>query len=61
MYVCVYVLFYIANYIDILLPRIAPLTCRLFLRKPQSKNNNGIKTAASHLQGEITECSKVEI
>lgn len=46
------------NYINILLPRIAPLTCRLFLRKPQNKNNDGIKTAASHLQGEITECSK---
>lgn len=45
---------------DISLPRIAPLTSKLFLRKPQPVNIRGITTAASHLHGEITECSKIK-
>lgn len=61
---CMYVLFYIFL-IAILhiyfLPKIAPLIFRLFLRKPQDINNNGMITAANHLHGEITEYSKEEI
>jgi len=46
---------------DVSLPSIAPLMSTLFLRKPQNANMSGIITAASHLHGEITECSKMKI
>lgn len=42
-------------YIDNLLPRIAPLAFKLFLRVPQNKIKMGSTIAVSHLHGDITE------
>lgn len=44
------------NYIGVSLPRNAPVTSTLFLRKPQIKKRNGITTATNHLHGEMMVC-----